>query len=277
MRQHLLLLRRAPLLISAIAAAVAAGTLSLAAATMDADQNDARADVMTINITEATGRIDFPAVIFLHDKHAEALSSVQKNCETCHKKIDANRIELSFTFMRSDEENHEHLENLYHIHCISCHTDMRMSGQTSGPLEVQCRSCHIGRPKVISDCQVVDFDMLVHDAHVGSLQIVVDGNDENCAACHHVFSAEQDKLVWVEGEENSCRACHLPSAEYAAVLAADKDAGDENGPLAVRPTLSRAMHQQCVNCHLQITTQGPAGVKSGPITCAGCHSPCVKK
>jgi hypothetical protein len=77
-----------------------------------------------------------------------------------------------------------------------------------------------------------------HDAHNEQAKI------DTCQTCHHVY--EENRLVPDESSEGS------PCAECHEAVHFGKDM-----------TLSRAYHQRCKQCHLE--------VRQGPILCGQCH------
>lgn len=231
-----------------------------------------RADMVTIDAMAADGKLELPPVTFLHDQHTKALAG--KDCSSCHKPLEGEEGRYSFFFMGSDAVSGDALKALYHTNCIGCHADMQKEGKKTGPQEAECRSCHMPRPAVVDDRQDIGLDKVMHNAHVQSKQIMVAGQDKNCAACHHVYDAAEKKLVWGTNKEDSCRACHISPAEREALAASatpDREPADENGPLLKRPSLDRAAHQACVNCHL-VNRDEQGLLKTGPSDCAGCHS-----
>lgn len=230
-----------------------------------------RADMVTIDAMAADGKLELPPVVFLHDNHTKALAG--KDCSACHKPIEGKPGQYSFFFKESDAAKGKDLKALYHANCIGCHTALLAEGKKSGPQEAECRTCHNPRPAALDDRRDIGLDKVMHNAHVQSKQIVAEGQDKNCASCHHTYDAVTDKLVWGRNKEDSCRACHMPSAEKSALeawLKPDQALADENGLLLKRPTLGRAAHQSCVNCHL-MNKDAAGELKTGPADCAGCH------
>ncbi len=237
-----------------------------------------RADVLTIDAMAADGKLSLPAVTFLHDQHTKALSAMKKDCSSCHKPLkpgDAGAY--SFRFMDTGELTGEALKETFHANCIGCHIDLAKAGKKSGPLDAECRTCHNPAPAVSSNWQDIGLDKRIHYNHTVSKFIPVAGNkDKNCAACHHVFDPDKQKLVWGENKEDSCRACHLLPKVKKAALAKNPAASDDNGPLQKRLTLDVATHQSCVNCHLALAAKKDQVVEYGPFDCAGCHSPAAQ-
>lgn len=276
MKNQTSLLRWASVFALALVVCVSAGHSARGATDAASAAGEKRADVVTIDAMAEDGKLELPAVTFLHDQHTKALASMQKDCSACHKPLkDKGEGRYSFHFMGSDTVKGDALKTLYHSKCIGCHTDLRKEGKKTGPQEAECRSCHQPRPAVVDDWRDIGLDKVVHNKHVQSKQILVEGQDKNCAACHHVYDAAEQKLAWGKNKEDSCRACHLlpedrnPLEAQAAVVGAQQPA-DENGPLLKRPSLDKAAHQACVNCHL-INISADGMLKTGPTDCAGCH------
>ena len=226
------------------------------------------AQAITLNALAKSGGQELPSVTFPHDQHTTALRAVHKDCATCHKPSDAKGQGRPFSFMGSDAVTGTALKNLYHDNCIGCHNEMRKAGRPTGPLMAQCRSCHSGQAQPAWQKPV--WTDAIHDSHIASKLIVAPGQNDNCAACHHVYNAEKKALVYESGKEAACNTCHLTQAKQKAALAADPKATDANGPIAGRLTLDQASHQACVKCHMDIAAKNP-GAKNGPTDCAGCH------
>lgn len=273
MKYQTSLLRWAGLLSLVFAVFVFAGLEARGAVAAKPATGEKRADVVIIDAMAADGKRELPAVIFQHDQHTKALEAMQKDCSSCHSPLKQGEAALSFRFMDSEGKQGEALKNVFHKNCIGCHADLLKSGRKTGPQEAECRSCHVARPSVVSNWQDMAFDKVIHYKHVASPQITVEGNDKNCAACHHVYDAAAQKLVWGKDKEDSCRACHVLPAEQKALLAQNPEAADDNGLLAKRPTLDVAAHQSCINCHLTVAAKKLPDAATGPVDCAGCHSP----
>ena len=244
-----------------------------------------RADIVIIDDMARHGKLEMPPAVFLHDRHTKALADAKKDCSSCHQPVKAGDASAGYSFsvyMGSDTVKAKDLKDFYHKSCIGCHASMK--GKT-GPQETECRSCHNPRPAVKSDWQDIGLDKVLHYKHIASAQVVFAGDaKKNCGACHHVYDSASEKLVWGKEKEDSCRACHLlPDALAAKRKAADVAApgsadalADENGLLKKRPTLDVAAHQACVNCHLKVAALNKPEIKTGPATCAGCHSPAAQ-
>ncbi|MDR2488145.1 MAG: cytochrome c family protein [Desulfovibrio sp.] len=250
-------------------------------------KTDKRADVIVIDAMARHGKLEMPPAVFLHDTHTKALADAKKDCSSCHQPAKpGDPATYSFRFMDPDKVNSAKLKEFYHGNCIGCHADMSKNGSASGPLEAQCRDCHNPEPAVRSNRQSIALDKVLHYKHIASTRINFSRDAKhNCGACHHAYDSASGQLLWAKGNEDSCRACHLlPNVLAAKLTAAEagspgaSDAlADTNGPLKKRPTLEKAAHHACVNCHMNLSRENNAGVKTGPFACAGCHSPEAQK
>jgi len=207
-----------------------------------------RVDGVYIDTLASYGKLELPVVTFYHDQHTDALAKQGKDCASCHKK-DADG-KLSTKFMRLEDGDAAELKLIYHNQCIGCHQEMSRAGQKTGPLDGQCRSCHVDRSAETA-WQPVAMDLSLHARHVTAT-----GGDEKCGTCHHRYDEAQKKTVEVKGKEESCRNCHL-----------EAPLRDETGLLV--SSYAQSAHSACVSCHQDIAAQKK---DSGPISCAGCHS-----
>lgn len=209
-----------------------------------------RADLIEIDSMERFGELQLPKVVFLHDAHTSAVNAEGKDCATCHDSKDGV---MSPKFKRLEDKNATTVQEIYHTGCISCHTELAQKGLKTGPQDGECRSCHNPNPGIISSRQPVPASKSTHYVHVSSKVIKpVDGADVNCGACHHVLDKATDKLVWERNTEDACAACHGDTTVDGVI------------------SLQLAAHQQCITCHREVEAKKEP---SGPITCAGCHSP----
>jgi hypothetical protein len=199
------------------------------------EQPTIRADIVAIDSLSAFGHLDRAPVLFPHDQHTEALDQQDRDCETCHMRMENGR--LSLLFKRLEDTNRESLMELYHDQCIDCHNETATTGAESGP--TLCGDCHRVDPQFVSSRQPIGFDRSLHERHR-------QGMEAQCGQCHHVYDEETEELYYAEGEETTCRYCHLAQAV------------DDT------PSLSDAAHWACISCHL---TRPDAG----PTDCAGCH------
>ncbi len=199
-----------------------------------------RADVIKIDSMTVFGRLEKSPVEFLHDAHTEALARKKKDCSACHLSKN-NRIFPKFKrFANTDKTE---VMNLYHKACISCHGEMALAQEKSGP--VDCEDCHNGRQKYRSSRRSIGFDKALHYAHSKN-------SGDKCEKCHHAYNQTKKELFYDKGKEGTCRYCH-----------GDKT---EDNRIAMR----EASHLACINCHLNtpVTEQ-----INPPRNCAGCHDP----
>jgi len=198
-----------------------------------------RADIITIDTMKTFGKLERPAVSFYHTRHTEALAEKRKDCQTCHVKKDER---LSVKFKRIEDTDRKSVMNVYHLNCISCHTELTAANEKSGPVE--CGECHVQRP-VASNRLAMTFNKSLHYRHAVAA-------DNKCEKCHHEYDAKAKKIFYAKGKEGSCRYCH-------------KEESEEN-----RISMRLASHQDCIACHLGAVAEKR---KAGPVDCLGCHAP----
>lgn len=218
------------------------------------------ADIITIDIVGEMGSTELPPVTYRHDLHTEAMKKLNKDCSACHK---TENGKMSLKFMRTEDGSVADMKELYHSNCFACHAEQAAAGNNTGPQDGQCRSCHNPRPAANSEWKDVGMDKSLHYRHIAAKTIKVDGQDVNCAACHHVYDETAQKAVWKKNTEDSCRACHKNAPTPVA-----------EGSEAMKPALNDAAHLACVTCHVTTAT---AGGDTGPVTCAGCHTDAAQK
>jgi hypothetical protein len=200
-------------------------------------ETDAGLPPSLISIGMADPGVDLwrPAVTFDHEKHTTVLG--EGSCAECHLADDQGK--LSFRFQRmEDPPDPDDLMNLYHDACGQCHQE-RSEEETP----VACAECHRARGPGDSLRAPMSFDYSLHARH--SL-----AEGDKCETCHHVYNEATERLEYVKGQEGSCRDCH--------------GAVDEGNT----PSLARASHGDCVNCHLAKMDEGR---DHGPVLCIGCH------
>lgn len=209
-----------------------------------------RSDVVMIDTLAAYGKLEMPAVTFLHDKHTDVLLKEKKDCKTCHLLEDGK---LSLAFKRKKANKPDEFKDIYHSNCIGCHKEMAGEGKKSGPLDGACRSCHDAAPKVSSAPLPVEVNKVLHFRHVDSKNIASNTTDkDNCGSCHHEYDKQAKKIFYAKGKESTCRYCHLEA------------------PKDDVKSMRQASHLQCVQCHLDLAAKGVK--ETGPYVCAGCHS-----
>jgi hypothetical protein len=197
-----------------------------------------KTDIITFGAMAAFGKLDEPPVVFLHDKHTQALSKQGKDCETCHL---TEKDKLSFKFKRLEDTSKQAVMEIYHTNCVGCHNELADAGKETGP--VICGRCHVGEDKFASARQPMGWDISLHYRHVSALEA-------KCELCHHEYDEKTGSLFYAEGEEGSCRYCHKEQQE-----------GNTS-------SFSEAAHSSCLNCHQEKLA---AHKDTGPVQCAGCH------
>ncbi|UCG05428.1 MAG: hypothetical protein JSV83_16125 [Desulfobacterales bacterium] len=205
---------------------------------------DVRADIISIDSMKVFGKLERPAVTFLHQKHSEALDKKNKECSTCHLSDDKR---LSTSYLRLKDTTRQEVMDIYHINCVACHKETEDAGEKSGP--VICGECHTDKPTVISSWQPLGMDKSLHYRHVKA-------NQEKCERCHHEYNAVSKKLFYAEGKEGTCRYCH-------------RDETEDN-----RISLQLAAHIACIDCHRKTLAKNES---AGPFMCGGCHDPAQQK
>ena len=196
-----------------------------------------RVDIIRIDGLKAFGKLERPPVVYLHQKHTEALADKNKDCSACHL---SEKNRMSFKYMRLEDTTKKAVMEIYHDNCIACHTEMRAAKEKSGP--VVCAECHVDK-QVASAWQPIEMDKSLHYRHVKA-------REQKCEQCHHEYDEVAKKLVYVKDKEGSCLYCHGESKV-------------EN-----RISYRTAAHLDCVNCH---QAQMAKNADAGPIYCAGCH------
>ena len=77
-----------------------------------------RADIITIDALKSFGDLERPPVIFLHEKHSDAVESQNKDCAVCLLSEDSRQ---SIKFKRLKDASSKQTMDLYHAECIGCH------------------------------------------------------------------------------------------------------------------------------------------------------------
>jgi hypothetical protein len=202
------------------------------------DSSQTRADLISIDILKAFGPLEKQPVRFLHDAHTEALAKKKLDCSACHLK---ENDRYSPKFKRIKDTDRIKVMNLYHKECISCHGEMKVAQEKTGPVE--CDDCHREKVQYISSRQPMGFDNSLHFRHA-------EAQDKKCEQCHHEYNEKEKKLFYAKGKEGTCRYCHKPETEGNVV------------------SMPIASHIACVNCHLQNHAKK---IAAGPVNCSGCH------
>lgn len=199
-----------------------------------------RADVIIIDSLVLFGRLEKSPVEFLHDLHTQALAPKNKDCNTCH--LSKNQG-IFPKFKRLEDTDRTLVMNIYHTGCISCHGEMNLAQEKTGPID--CDGCHTGKEKYLFSRQPMGFDKSLHFTHSQAHQ-------NRCDKCHHGYDETKKELFYEKGKEGTCRYCHGEKTE-------------EN-----RISMGQASHLACINCHINTEVKPES---TPPITCAGCHDP----
>ncbi len=213
-------------------------------------------DMIRITADTSGETLEMPAALFFHDRHTAAMTT-KTGCAECHPKKEDGRLVFSFKRL-SDEDSDtgkmdkEAMMALYHDNCIGCHQERKDQGKPSGPMAPDCRACH-ANGNIESSWVEISFDKSLHYRHVSSKDIATTATEDtdNCSACHHEYDQQAKKLYYEKGKEGSCQYCHMETATDAAA------------------SFQRASHDACLNCHQALNAKK---VKTGPVTCTGCHS-----
>ena len=225
--------KRVQIIIAAVCLIMAVALLSGCGAS-EAVEQEARADIVTIDDMKVFGRLSRPAVNYPHDMHTEALEAHDKGCADCHLKDE--RGAMSLKFMRLADEDEKTTMQIYHDNCIECHKAMISDGFEAGP--VVCGDCHSKEPEYTSSRQPMSYDYSLHYRHVVA-------SSDSCSLCHHVYDDQKKELVYVKGEESSCRDCHRETRTDNVI------------------TMREVSHSACITCHIER--------QKGFVECAGCH------
>ncbi len=161
-----------------------------------------RADIIQIDSMNVFGKLERPAVTFLHQKHTDALEKKGKDCAACHlseKDPMLDRERMSTMFMRLKNTSKQEVMDIYHDKCIGCHKETKAAKEASGPLE--CGGCHQEQVTVISSWRPIGMDKSLHYRHSKA-------QDDKCEKCHHEYNETTKKLFYAKGKEGTCRYCH---------------------------------------------------------------------
>ncbi len=235
------------------------GTVTHSAKDRTDENTRYRSDVLVIDGLKSFGPLERPGVVFLHDRHTDALVMEGKDCKTCHPSEktgtdQSSKTYLSLKFKRLQDNSKKEGMDLYHAECIGCHQEIHAVGKKTGPIEI-CGECHQEKSDWESNRLSVSFDQSLHFRHTEA------NPDEktkkgDCSRCHHEYDEKTKKLFYAQGKEGSCRYCHLKETE-------------EN-----RISMRSAAHLACIECH---QTKKAAKKESGPVQCSGCHDPDLQK
>jgi len=207
------------------------------------DANKPRADIIRIDGLKQFGSLERPAVVYLHEKHTQALAKKSKDCATCHL---PDKKYMSTKFMRLKDVSKQQAMDIYHTNCTACHRQTAAAGEKAGP--VACNECHIDR-QIPSSWTEIGMDKSLHYRHVKA-------QENKCEVCHHQLDPVAKKLVYVKGKEDDCRYCHLDQTVDNVI------------------SMRLASHEQCIDCHRKRLAQNQ---DAGPATCGGCHDAAMQK
>ncbi|MDR1490947.1 MAG: hypothetical protein LBS65_10830 [Desulfovibrio sp.] len=186
-------------------------------------------------------------VPFDHERHTSALDGI-RSCANCHEKRDTDAYSPVFKSVEASDAKGRMLE--FHNACGSCHAQFREGNKPSGPVGAQCRSCHTA-PVPGGTRADGGLDLFLHYRHITAMAFDTQ-SDRPCATCHHEIKTPLPGPL----TEASCRSCH------------------RENPAGKPLSFAKLAHNRCISCHLDKA----AGTQAkGPVTCAGCHDPDLKK
>ena len=215
---------------------IVAATLQPAAAEETTQRTITPATVV-MQLPEAMGAPERPAVEFNHAAHSKALE--KEGCTACHSTDEGGLVtSLSATMQVEDRDG---LIDAYHNACMGCHKERALSSSEGGP--ITCGECHVKRVPGVSERSPMGFDYSLHGRHVKAFE-------DKCENCHHVYDEAEKKLKYEKGKEESCASCH-------------GDVDEER-----KLSLANASHRACVSCHL---ARADKDLEAGPVLCVGCH------
>jgi hypothetical protein len=201
------------------------------------DANKPRADVIRIDGLKQFGSLERPAVVYLHEKHTQALAKKGKDCATCHQ---PDKKYMSTKFKRLKDTSKQQTMDIYHDNCTACHRQTAAAGEKAGP--VACNECHVDK-QIASSWTQIGMDKSLHYRHLKA-------QENKCEVCHHQVDPATKKLVYVKGKEDDCRYCHLDKTVDNVI------------------SMRLASHEQCIDCHRKRLAQNQ---DAGPAFCGGCH------
>ncbi|MFO7878187.1 MAG: cytochrome c3 family protein [Desulfovermiculus sp.] len=138
-----------------------------------------------IRSMQAFGELQFPPVLFEHDLHTEHLDQAGKGCETCHPQVNDRFV---FTFSELEAASREEAKRIYHSQCVQCHRSEKNQGNTSGPLEGECRACHQEKQPGNASYASAGMNLALHAKHIES-------EYGDCGTCHHSYDPQSKELV----------------------------------------------------------------------------------
>lgn len=222
--------------------------------------NGSRSDVVVIDSLAKLGKLDEKAVVYLHEKHTEALAKrkdyAEKGCKTCHEALPESKWSWAYQ-PAAKAASKDAGRDAFHNGCVGCHDKMTRDGVKAGPLSADCRGCHNAEAGQKNARAAVVVDNRLHYRHAKPYA----DDARKCGVCHHAFDDAQNKIVPTVKETEVPGACVYCHKQADLVTPGGK-------PAKVRK-LSTASHEQCVSCHLLEKAKKPDA--AAPITCAGCH------
>ncbi|MCU0591367.1 MAG: cytochrome c family protein, partial [Desulfobacterales bacterium] len=134
------LFRRTGLVLTLVALMLVPAMMSVQGSAPSAPSSDdadrPRADIIRIDGLKQFGTLERPAVVYLHEKHTQALSKKNKDCATCHL---PDQKYMSTKFKRLTDVSKIAVMDIYHDNCTACHRQTAGAGEKAGP--VVCAGC----------------------------------------------------------------------------------------------------------------------------------------
>ncbi len=265
-------------------------------------------DKVVIANTKVFETLEYPAVIFDHDKHTQVLGKEGKGCDACHPFYGKNHNLVDFIFPQGikdiSQTSPKALMHAYHTACIGCHEKRLEQGKKAGP--VVCGNCHVkGTDAAKYTYSGVNFDFKLHETHTKKLQmkqieelqalnlespVVVKfesdnlkesqkklieqkAREKNCALCHHQYSPEQKKMIYTVVYKSGRETDRAWACEDCHTIGAQRSpllAADMSVTTRKALTMEKIAHIRCLNCHL-IIAKAEGADKAGPTLCYKCH------
>ncbi len=217
------------------------------------DASSKRPDLIIIDSMAAFDELEKPPVSFFHDAHTLALAKKNQSksrliCSSCHL---TKNDQFFPKFQRLEDTDKKTVMNTYHDNCISCHGEMRLEKEKTGP--VDCDDCHTKLNTVTSARAPMGFDKSLHFRHSKA-------SENKCEKCHHAYDENKKTLFYDKGKEGSCRYCHEEQITTQQAL--------ENETIGKPISMPMASHMACIDCHIKTETRQETNL---PVSCAGCH------
>lgn len=172
-------------------------------------------DVIVIQRPDVFGKLERPAVAFMHEKHVAALGKEQ--CTACHKD---NGGKLAIEFVRTDDGTRGEVMDAYHGRCTACHTERATKGEKAGPQD--CGGCHVLGVVWVSSHRPAGLDLALHKQHVDAF-----GGKEKCDDCHKAKDPKAPRLIYemqadlkglplMQAAHTACVGCHYTRTKSGA-------------------------------------------------------------